>query len=532
LKIITKRFRRPISITSSKEDDIYCLCDGLERFIKIFKTNGQTKSINIFELGLSSAFSLTFNKNNELIILDYKNRSLNWFDVNLELKKNIKIPGKKYGTVYYDEILDSIYISVIDKFKIIKIDNKLSILDFYNYSKLENCFSVNGICIKNNKLFLIDSQSSQMFVISNHKTKCKKYLQYGRDGRGKVRNPTSINFINGEFFINDNKNYLIQWFDSNMNFIDQVGGKGTSHGKFDLPVSSIVFKNNLLICDKNNDRIISLNPKNKKCETLIKSKFLQGELRRPSGMAIDNNDNIYISDRSNNVIQVFDINLKFIKVLQFKNMIFERPSSLAIIDNYLAVIERKSTGSSLNLFKLNIKNFSLELLENFKFEFKLNDPQDMCSTNRNSILIADTLNRKIIEVNLEGKIINEVDMSVISNNKRVLIKTVFCREDGHLFTADFDGCIIFHFNKKLELVEKINISSLINEIKVIRAVFATKDYLIIGVRGKNQVLKINFKGEVLEKINSFKWNHPVKIINDNKGNIIIADKENDRIVKV
>jgi len=530
LSIKLKGFRRPISISFSKTGDLYCLCDGLVKSLKIFKNSKIIKSILISDLGLTSAQTIVINNKSQLIILDSSDQSLNWFSLDLNFLFKIKIPGTYYGALYFDS--KNLFISVNDIFKVFRIDGNLSISEFYDFSNLENCLSVDSILFKNQKLYLLDSKSSNLHVVSTKDNLHERYLNFGRDGKSFVRNPTSINYINKKFYINDNKNYLIQWFDSKLNFIDQIGGKGTDLGKFDLPIFSLVFDNNLIICDKNNDRVLSLDINNKKPFTLVESQFYPGELRRPSGLATDDKGNIYVSDRSNNVIQVFDSNLKFIKILNYSNQLFDRPASLAIIDDKLAIIQRKSNGACINLFKINFDNYSLEYDKKFKFKYKLNDPQDMCSTIYKSFLIADTLNRKIIEVSLEGKIINEVDLSIISNNKRILIKTIFCRKDGHIFTADFDNCIVFHFDEFLNLINKIDLSRLIKEIKVIRSVYVTDNYLLIGVRGKNQLLKIDFKGNVLSNMNKFSWNHPAKIISDKYGNIIIADKENDRIVKI
>ena len=41
----------------------------------------------------------------------------------------------------------------------------------------------------------------------------KKFLGFGRGGKGKIRNATDINFFKDKIVINDNDNYLIQIFD-------------------------------------------------------------------------------------------------------------------------------------------------------------------------------------------------------------------------------------------------------------------------------------------------------------------------------
>jgi hypothetical protein len=57
------------------------------------------------------------------------------------------------------------------------------------------------------------------------------------------------------------------------------------------------------------------------------------------------------------------------------------------------------------------------------------------------------------------------------------------------------------------------------------------------VRGRNQVIVSDHKGKIIRQVNpdnkdDLDWNHPVKMHQTPQGKIIIADKENDRIMKL
>lgn len=122
-----------------------------------------------------------------------------------------------------------------------------------------------------------------------------------------------------------------------------------------------------------------------------------------------------------------------------------------------------------------------------------------------------------------------------SGNKMILVKTVCVREDGDVFTADFDECTVYHFDSELNIKNKINFLEIKSKIHKIRAVYATKDFLILCVRGENEVLIFNYEAELLKEVHSkiksgIDWNHPVKICKKESGEILIADKENDRII--
>ena len=60
--------------------------------------------------------------------------------------------------------------------------------------------------------------------------------------------------------------------------------------------------------------------------------------------------------------------------------------------------------------------------------------------------------------------------------------------------------------------------------------------LIICVRGENEVLIADYQGNILKALDCKKqtgldWNHPVNICALENNYILIADKENDRVIK-
>jgi hypothetical protein len=125
-------------------------------------------------------------------------------------------------------------------------------------------------------------------------------------------------------------------------------------------------------------------------------------------------------------------------------------------------------------------------------------------------------------------------MAKISNNTRILVKSVSVREDGDIFTADFDECIVYHLDSSLNLKNKIDFSQYKKNIKVIRSICALENSLILCVRGKNQVLKAIYSGEIISPLTlkNVDWRNPVKISKTRNDKLYISDKENDRVVKI
>jgi len=537
-------FRRPKSI-SILNRCIACLTENPNSAIYFFLDKERFISKKIEDFGIKEAQVIELSKN-KIFILGNIDREIFIYDFNFDFFGTIKLPGKSYGALKFDHERKNLYLSINDLSLIVKINiENLSVDNVFSFKDIKGCENVNSMAINKNRFLFIDTANHALFDIrvSDNNIRYKKYLNFGRGGKGLVRMPTDVNFTDESISINDNNNYLIQFFDLNLKFVYQIGSKGEKLNQFDLPVSSYYQKNSLYVCDQNNDRISVIDCNLKKVrKIIIKDQFKAGSLKRPSGLAIDSRYNILITDRGNSVIQKFSKDLKFISIIKAGNKKFERPSSLVYFqgheDKYIAIIERKSgKDCTLNIYSYFENKNNLCHKYTLSISESLNDPQDMAITNSGFLVIADTLNRRIVKINIIGKEIKQVNMAKISQNNRILIKTVFVRDDNQIFTADFDKCIIYQLDTELNLTRVIDLSSIKKRIKVIRSVCAFNEHLVIGVRGSDQIIKINFKGEVLKKISStskqkIDWNHPVKIIPAPDNCILIADKERDRIVKL
>ena len=160
----------------------------------------------------------------------------------------------------------------------------------------------------------------------------------------------------------------------------------------------------------------------------------------------------------------------------------------------------------------------------------------MVAFNEN-LYIADTLNRRILILNIFENKSSEINMVHESGNDRILIKTIFVKKDQSIFTADFEKCVIYQFDVNHTLIQIIKLNEIINKIKVIRSVYANEKYIIICVRGENQIIVLDYFGNIVKKVRSnfepfINWNHPVKIINHSNYGLLILDKENDRVVSL
>ena len=343
----------------SKKGFISCLTRPLNtELVVVHPEPERVLSREIKRLGLKNAKSISINCEDQILLIDDIARALFRLDLDLNIISSLKLPGTKYGVIKSSPNSKEFYIPVLDNSNIIKIDSYATgystILDYSEIDTFSNVDTL--VALDSNKFLVLDKENSSLFAItvSNGKPKSiKKYLSEGRDGYGKIRRPSDINIVGKYIAVHDNDNYLVQFFDEDINFQFQIGGKGESLNMFDLPVSGFTHKDNLYICDQNNDRIVNLNTTKRKCNIIIEDKFIKGSLSRPSGFSNDEKY-IYIADRSNGVIQVFNKNLEFLDILK-TNKSLNRPSSLSIINikhkKIAAIIERKEgSNSALRFF--------------------------------------------------------------------------------------------------------------------------------------------------------------------------------------
>ncbi len=117
-----------------------------------------------------------------------------------------------------------------------------------------------GIKIKNNNIYIVDSGNGriQKFDMSgNYVSQFGTPRGEDAGGNGKFYQPTFIDIDSqGNIYVADSGDNLIQKFDSNGNFISQFGEYGTADGQTDYPTGLKIDSNdNVYVLDTNNRRV-------------------------------------------------------------------------------------------------------------------------------------------------------------------------------------------------------------------------------------------------------------------------------------
>ena len=134
---------------------------------------------------------------------------------------------------------------------------------------------------------------------------------------GEFNLPTTIEQDSkGDFFVNERGNERIQKFDSNWKPLLSWGTKGSANNQFcHMEHLALDIHNNVYVTDPQSDPGCSMQPRVLKFDSNgnFITKFGSAgrepaQFEDPEHLAVDNNGNVYVSDRRNNDIKVFSLN--------------------------------------------------------------------------------------------------------------------------------------------------------------------------------------------------------------------------------
>ena len=121
----------------------------------------------------------------------------------------------------------------------------------------------------------------------------------------------------------------------------------------------------------------------------------------------------------------------------------------------------------------------------------------------------------------------------MTNNKKILCKSIFVSKDFNIFICDFDNLIIYKFNKNVKFIKIIDYNLSKQKYKKLRAFYTDKSKQIFLTRHDKKI-SVKFKNKKITNIDyskqtGFPVQNPTEI-NFFNNKFYIADKENDRII--
>ena len=167
-----------------------------------------------------------------------------------------------------------------------------------------------------NKIFMSDSPNNRVKVYDYSGNLLQSYGSWG-EANHEFNWPTyiAVSPVNGDIYVTDTGNHRVQVFNANLVYkatIGITGQPGNDNQHFAWPLGiAIDAEGFIYVGDNNNFRIqkCALNETNYSCQTLIgessEYQSVYGQVM-PSGVAVDMDGRIYVTESWENRVQVFD----------------------------------------------------------------------------------------------------------------------------------------------------------------------------------------------------------------------------------
>ena len=193
--------------------------------------------------------------------------------------------------------------------------------------------------------------------------------------------------------------HKLQKFTSSGEMIKCVGQEGMEVGEFDDPRGVTLYNNQVYVCDRNNNRIqvFDLDLNSKFVRSIGSYGKRSGQFHAPLDVKFDTAGNMYVADWGNRRLQVIDSSGDCIQSITPEGKgDLGGPSALHIADNYLYVsdfnndcIKVYKTSNSGNLkFETKFGKFG-------RNEGRFDDPYSLTSCPNGYIYVCDCANKRV-----------------------------------------------------------------------------------------------------------------------------------------
>lgn len=225
------------------------------------------------------------------------------------------------------------------------------------------------------------------------------------------------------------------------------GGRGTGKGEFDSPTGIAVDRNrNVFVTDTNNGRIEKFSPTGAFLDIIGTKGSGQGQLGAPNGIAVDHIGNIYVADASNHRVQKLSADGKLIAEWRGPAPGFYGPRRIAIgTDDSIYVVDQGHT----RVVKFSPDGQVLTVWgTKGSGDGQFDDPASVAvDPTANKVYVADPRNKRIQVFDSDGKFLTKwivpewggpygfEDLAIDSNNGRL-----------YASSTSMNSVLIFDFN--------------------------------------------------------------------------------------
>jgi len=163
------------------------------------------------------------------------------------------------------------------------------------------------------KIYVADTQNNRVQVFSETGVYISQFGIYG-SGKGQFISPVDVGVADdGSVFVVDQENDRVEVFDENNNYLWKFGKEGSGAGEFSRPSAIVVKNSSLYVADTQNNRIQVFDMSGNYITEYPAGSAPGLEFLFPTDIDVDSKGNIYIADTGNNRIQQLDPGGNFVQ---------------------------------------------------------------------------------------------------------------------------------------------------------------------------------------------------------------------------
>ena len=196
-----------------------------------------------------------------------------------------------------------------------------------------------GIAVNSRgEMIVSESEDNQISVFDIRRQKIRTFGSRG-DSPEQMEEPTCI-AIDEKDNIYVSSSHKLQKFTSSGELIKCVGQRGSKEGEFDDPRGVTLYNNHVYLCDRKNDRIQVFDLDLKFIRSISSCGKGKCEFYEPLDVKFDSAGNMYIVEYRKERVQVMDVNGHIVRV--FGQGKLKGPSALHIVNSYVYVSDFNS----------------------------------------------------------------------------------------------------------------------------------------------------------------------------------------------
>ena len=261
-----------------------------------------------------------------------------------------------------------------------------------------------------------------------------------------------------------------------------------------------------------------------------------GMFLNPQHLAVDSEDNIYVTDLGNSRVQKFDEQGTYVRSWGSQGSgpgEFSHPSGIAVIDDYVFIVDRAL--DTVQKFD-NLGNFVMQWGGFGSGNGEFRSPNGIAISDDKFVYVVDTGNNRIQKFTLDGEYVSGFGQSGKRAGNFISPIDIAVDSEGKLFVTDPGNNRINVYNDDGKFLRTLDSSVGGFKISPRGIVVDESDNIYIGDQRNNRIIQFNQYGFALSIFgvtgnSEGQFQSPKDITVDNNGFLYVTDTLNHRIQK-